>query len=236
MSRIIRDISLPSGKTWKHRPLMKEKNKLLTPAYGRYLIRLTNPFPDFDFSFIKPVRQKAVELLHLRSGDRVLDAGCGPGGSFPFLIDAVGPLGQVVGVELSPTIGANARKRIEKNGWVNVAVIEAAAQTVVLEGIFDGLLMFAAPDVYDSEAALENLFPHLKDNARVAIFGAKFSRHRFGRILNPVLRMMMRLSHSSTPKPTYEPCAVIAKYLDEFEVREYFFGLMFLASGTLRSE
>jgi ubiquinone/menaquinone biosynthesis C-methylase UbiE len=59
---------------------MKEKSKELTPAYGRYLIRLTKPFPNFDFSFIKPVRKKAVELLHLKKGDRVLDAGCGPGG------------------------------------------------------------------------------------------------------------------------------------------------------------
>jgi SAM-dependent methyltransferase len=214
---------------------MKEKNKSLTPAYGRYLISLTKPFPNFDFSFIKPVRQKAVELLHLRSGDRVLDAGCGPGGSFPFLVEAVGPLGQVVGVELSPAICVNARKRVENNGWKNVRVIETAAQTVVLDGTFDGLLMFAAPDVYDSEAALENIFPHLKQNARIVIFGAKFSRQRFGRILNPALRLVMKLSHSSTPKPSYDACPLIARQLDEFEVKEYFFGLMFLASGTLRA-
>jgi SAM-dependent methyltransferase len=214
---------------------MKEKNKSLTPAYGRYLIRLTQPFPNFDFSFIKPIRKKAVESLNLKKGDRVLDAGCGPGGSFPFLVEAVGPLGQVVGVELSPMIGANARKRIEKNGWKNVEIIEASAQKVELTDTFAGLLMFAAPDVYDSEAALRNIFPHMKENARIVLFGAKFSRHRLGALLNPVLRMMMRLSHSSTPKPTYEPCPAIAKYLDGMEVKEYFFGLMFLASGTLRS-
>jgi SAM-dependent methyltransferase len=215
---------------------MKEKAKSLTPAYGRYLIRLTKPFPNFDFSFIKPVRRKAVELLNLEKGHRVLDAGCGPGGSFPFLVDAVGPLGQVVGIELSPTICGNARNRIENNGWKNVEVIEAAAHEAKLNGTFDGLLMFAAPDVYASEAALENIFPHLKENARIVLFGAKFSRHSLGAILNPILRMMMKLSHSSTPKPSYEPCPVIAKYLDGMEVKEYFFGLMFLASGTLRSK
>jgi|SRR5215470_263360 len=76
----------------------------VTPPYFRYLARLIRPFPDFDFSFIRPVRQKAVELLNLRHGDRVLDLGCGPGGSFPYLVAAVGPSGQVVGVEISPEV------------------------------------------------------------------------------------------------------------------------------------
>src|SRR5437870_3019141 len=160
---------------------MKEKRKDLTPPYGR-LARLLRPFPDFDPSFIKPVRQKAVELLDLKEGDRVLDVGCGPGGSFPYLVRAVGQSGQVVGVEISPEISINARRRIDKNGWRNVRVIEATAQDVHLTGTFNGVLMFAAADVYASEEALENIFPYLRENARVVAFGAKLSRHRVGRI------------------------------------------------------
>src|SRR5712692_4203623 len=121
---------------------MKEKRKDLTPPYFRYLVHLIRPFPDFDPSFIKPVRQKAVELLDLKEGDRVLDVGCGPGGSFPYLVRAVGQSGQVVGVEISPEISINARRRIERNGWRNVQVIEATAQDVHLIGTFNGVLMF----------------------------------------------------------------------------------------------
>jgi ubiquinone/menaquinone biosynthesis C-methylase UbiE len=89
----------------------------LTPPYARYLVHLIRPFPDFDFSFIKPLRRKAVQLLQLKPGDRVMDTGCGPGGSFPSLVDAVGSAGEVVGVEISPEIAINARRRIQKNGW-----------------------------------------------------------------------------------------------------------------------
>ena len=71
-------------------------------------------FPDFDFSFIKPVRQRAVELLNLKPGDRVLDVGCGPGGSFPFLVPAVGSSGKVVGVEISPEVSFNARNVLQE--------------------------------------------------------------------------------------------------------------------------
>jgi ubiquinone/menaquinone biosynthesis C-methylase UbiE len=94
---------------------MAQERKDLTPPYG-YLIRLFRPFPDFDPPFIKPVRQKAVELLHLKAGDRVLDVGCGPGGSFPYLVHAVGQSGEVVGIEISPEISAGARRRIAKKG------------------------------------------------------------------------------------------------------------------------
>lgn len=210
---------------------MTQTRRDLTPPYGR-LAYLLRPFPDFDASFIKAVRQKAVELLCLREGDRVLDVGCGPGGSFPYLVRAVGPSGQVIGVEISPVISINARRRIERNQWRNVQVIEADARTVHLTGMFDGLLMFAT-DVILLEEALENIFPHLRDNARVAAFGAKFSSHRLGRILNPVLQMLFKLTFSTTPKPGYAPWRVLAKHVEKLDIEEYWLGLMFLASGSV---
>jgi len=211
---------------------MEQERKDLTPPYG-YLNRLFRAFPDFDPPFIEPVRQKAVELLHLKAGDRVLDVGCGSGGSFPYLVRAVGQSGQVVGVEISPEIIINAKRRIAKNGWRNVQVIEAAAQDVHLTGLFDGLLMFAAADVYATEEALENIAPHLRGNARVAAFGAKLSSKGVGRSLNPVLRMLFNLSFSTTPRPDYEPWRSVAKRVEKLDIEEYFFGLMFLCSGSI---
>jgi demethylmenaquinone methyltransferase/2-methoxy-6-polyprenyl-1,4-benzoquinol methylase len=211
---------------------MTQGRKNLTPPYG-YLIRLVRPFPDFDPPFIKPVRQKAVDLLNLKAGDCVLDVGCGLGGSFPYLVHAVGQSGQVVGVEISPEIGVSARRRIAKNGWRNVQLIEAAAQDVDLTGPFDGLLMFAAADVYGSEEALENIFPHLRENARVAAFGAKLSSKGLGSSLNPFLRLLFNLSFSTTPRPDYEPWRIVAKRVEKLNVEEYFFGLMFLTSGSV---
>lgn len=212
---------------------MKEVSKANTPLYVRTLGRFTSYFPDFDFSFIKPVRKKAVELLNLKPGDRVVDAGCGSGGSFPFLVDAVGPTGSVVGIEISPASKKAAEKRIAKNGWRNVGIIEAPAQTAYLQGKFDGVLMFAAADVYASEEALKKIAPHLKENARVVFFGAKLSRQPAGFILNPIFRMLFKLSFSTTPPLNFEPWQVAASFVEEMEISEYFFGSMFLAWGSL---
>jgi protein-L-isoaspartate O-methyltransferase len=213
---------------------MEPSNEGLTPLYARLLLGLVKPFPDFDFSFIKPMRKRAVRSLRLKPGDRVLDVGCGMGGSFPFLAEAVGPSGEVLGVEISPQAVASARRRIDKNGWPNVQVVQAAAETVSLSGIYDALLMFAAPDVYASEAALANILPHLKAGSRIVFFGAKRSQHRVAGVLNALLKQgLSRLSFATTPLPDDEPWRLVAATVKEFEVEEFFFGTMFLASGSL---
>lgn len=208
-----------------------------TPKYFRYTAPLIRPFADFDFSFIKPVRKRAASLLRLTQGNRVLDVGCGPGGSFPFLLECVGDAGQVIGVEISEEVAANARNRIAKNGWRNAEVIIAPAESVKLSGIFDGLLMFAAPDAYASAPALLNVARYLKDGGRIVIFGAKLTFNMPGRLLNPLLRFAMsRLSFPTTPKITYEPWGLLSKCVKDLEVETYFGGSMFLASGTFCAE
>ncbi|MBT2489602.1 class I SAM-dependent methyltransferase [Streptomyces sp. ISL-96] len=48
-----------------------------------------------------PAYAAAVAALGLRAGDTVLDAGCGTGRALPFLRDAVGPKGSVLGADLT---------------------------------------------------------------------------------------------------------------------------------------
>jgi SAM-dependent methyltransferase len=206
-----------------------------TPPYVRYLARLIRPFPNYDFFFIKSLRQRAVDVLQLQLGGRVLDVGCGPGGTFPFLVDAVGQSGQVVGVEISSEVAINARKRIEANRWTNVQIVEDDARNVRLDGKFDGLVMFAAPDVYASPQALANLLPYLKQDARVVAFGAKLSRRSLAGVPNLIFRSLMKLSFSSTPKLSCEPWSVLKERLGGLEVEEYFFGCMFLAWGSVKT-
>ncbi|MEQ1517172.1 MAG: methyltransferase domain-containing protein [Usitatibacteraceae bacterium] len=205
------------------------------PPYAKHLSRLIRPFSNFDFFFIKNVRRKAVQALQLSPGGKVLDLGCGSGGSFPFLINAVGATGKVVGVDISPQSCDNARRRVNSNGWTNVDVVEAAAHDVVLTDQYDAALMFAAPDVYASATALDNILPSLKDRARIAFFGAKLSRGSLGWLLNPFFLFMCRKLSPATPIPDETPWALLASRLDELEVEELFFGSMFLACGTIRS-
>jgi hypothetical protein len=109
----------------------------------------------------------------------------------------------------------------------------ADARTVELKGKFDGLLMFAAADVYASPQALANLFPYLKDDARVVAFGAKLSRRRLGKVFNLLFRVLWKLSFSSTPALNHEPWTPLKNRVDELHVQEYFFACMFLVWGKV---
>jgi SAM-dependent methyltransferase len=212
------------------------RDRTLSPPYVRYLIRLIRPFPNFDFFFIKSLRERAVAGLQLKPGDRVLDVGCGPGGSFPYLVDAVGESGQVVGVEISPGAAKHANLRIAANGWTNVQVITADASKVELHGRFDALLMFAAPDAYASPQVLANLWPYLKDDARVAAFGAKLSHGSLGKPFNSLFRWMVsKATFPSTPKLDYEPWKMLECRAGPLHVEEYCLRRMFLAFGPTES-
>ncbi len=77
-------------------------------------------------------RERAVPALHLQEGSRVLDIGCGTGLNFPLLLDAVGPTGHVVGVDLSSEMLGVARRKTRNAPPGNVSLIEADAEQLDL--------------------------------------------------------------------------------------------------------
>ena len=72
-------------------------------------------------------RERGVQLLGLRAGDTIVDLGCGTGLSFALLVDAVGPNGRVVGVDASDAMLDVARRRVAKQGWPTVSLVQADA-------------------------------------------------------------------------------------------------------------
>src|ERR1700743_2811685 len=67
-------------------------------------------------------RLRAVQALGLRAGDTVVDLACGTGLNFALLQQAVGPGGQIIGVDLTDAMLARAQDRVKANGWSNVSL------------------------------------------------------------------------------------------------------------------
>lgn len=118
-----------------------------------------------------PVRQLAADHLGLRSGQVVLDAGCGSGGNLDVLRDGVGAEGRVVGVDFSPKMVRRACDRIEANGWVNVEVRGGDLTTDRLDSdAFDAALAtFALSATSDVRAAVENVNQALRPGGRLFV-------------------------------------------------------------------
>ena len=106
-------------------------------------------------------------------GEVVVDVGCGTGVNFDLLRAGVGPTGRIIAVEPCPEMLARARWRVERQGWQNVTLIEAAAEEVTLSGPADAALFCATHDVMRSPQALLNVVSQVNRGGRVVAGGPK---------------------------------------------------------------
>ncbi|MBI1885556.1 MAG: methyltransferase domain-containing protein [Chloroflexi bacterium] len=123
----------------------------------------------------EPLRHEAIARLQLQPGDIVLDLGCGTGLSFPLIEQAIGPEGRLIGIELSPDMLANAQERVERAGWQNATLIQAAAHDAEVPVEADTALFHFIHDIMRSPPALENVFRHVKPGGRVVAAGGKWA-------------------------------------------------------------
>jgi demethylmenaquinone methyltransferase/2-methoxy-6-polyprenyl-1,4-benzoquinol methylase len=186
---------------------------------------------DRRIPMIDRLRSEAVRQLGLNPGDRVIDAGCGNGGSFPFLLEQVGPTGEVVGIEISPEMTRRARNHIHENGWHNVRVIESPAQTAPLDSEFDALLLFAAHEILTSPGALDHLFGHLKAQGGVAAFGAKLTAPPLGCLANPFFRFISKMWLPLSPPIDTQPWRLLVTRLGQIRIEPRLGGVMYIVSG-----
>jgi demethylmenaquinone methyltransferase/2-methoxy-6-polyprenyl-1,4-benzoquinol methylase len=140
------------------------------PAYGERARSYER-----DTEAFQPYRRAVVEALPLRSGQVVLDVGCGTGLCCGLLRDKVGPRGGVVGIEESPEMAAVAREHIAAEGWGNVTVVQSPAEDAEIAVAADAALFCAVHDILQSPDALRNVMKKLRPGARVAAGGGKWA-------------------------------------------------------------
>jgi SAM-dependent methyltransferase len=117
-----------------------------------------------------PPGRLAMDRLGLQPGQRVLDLGCGPGGTTVEIARRVGPGGRAVGVDIAEGMLEAGRRRAAREGVDNIEFVHADVQVSDLgEGQFDvafsqfGLMFFADP-----VAAFTNIRRALRPGGRLA--------------------------------------------------------------------
>ena len=74
-------------------------------------------------------RSRCVELLSIESGDIVLDLGCGSGLNQPFVAEAVGAEGRIIGLDASSAMLGLAEERAREKGYADrLRLIEGDAR------------------------------------------------------------------------------------------------------------
>jgi demethylmenaquinone methyltransferase/2-methoxy-6-polyprenyl-1,4-benzoquinol methylase len=85
-------------------------------------------------------RRRAVQALQLRPGDSVVEIACGTGLNFALIEQEIGSEGRIIGVDLTDAMLAQARHRIETNGWRNVSLVQAEAAEFEFPSGVDAIL------------------------------------------------------------------------------------------------
>jgi ubiquinone/menaquinone biosynthesis C-methylase UbiE len=142
------------------------------------------------------MRRKTVAAMSLRPGDAVLEVGVGSGRNLPYLLDAAGPGGAVVGVDLSAGMLAEARKLVDRRGAADVHLIEANAATVEYDRDFDAVLFslsYSAMPADVRPAAVDRAWDRLRPGGRLVILDGGVARTRLRPIIAPIARQLVKL-------------------------------------------
>lgn len=131
------------------------------------------------------------KLLHLGSGGRLLDVGCGTG---KLLSHYTTNFGECIGVERSPSMLAEAQRNLRGK---NIALLRGSADNVweLVDGDFDAITMAGVAQYLASDeiaAFVMRASTRLRLGGRVAIFDIIHSR-------KAVLRMMGLGRHKDVP-------------------------------------
>ena len=176
-------------------------------------------------------RQRAVDVLRLAKGDRVVDMGCGTGRNFALLERAVGPGGAVIAVDVSEAMLARARHRADRNGWSNVELVRSDAATYGFPAAVDGVLStYTLVVIPEYDRVIERACQALKEGKRFVVLDQKLPSGPASRLV-PLLDLLSRPLDYSRIVGERRLWESIRRHAGNVRVEELYFGFVYLAVG-----
>lgn len=116
-----------------------DAHQTFVQAHGA-LIHWARLYDAMFSSLLRPTGERMIQLGQIKAGDRVLDAGCGPGSLSLMIKACTGSLGAVYAIDAAREMAALARRKADAAGMdINVQV--GQLQTLPFpDGIFDVVL------------------------------------------------------------------------------------------------
>jgi len=181
-------------------------------------------------------RLQAVRALGLRPGATVVDVACGTGLNFSLLEQAIGPNGRIVGVDLTDAMLAQARQRIETNGWRNVSLVQADAAEFDFPTKVDAILStYALSHVPDCGDVIAHGAAALSRGGRWVVLDLKAPDNLprwLAQIGIAVGRRFGSIDEWAARRPWEAVHAAMQDELADLSWTELCFGTAFLAAGS----
>ncbi|EMA54096.1 class I SAM-dependent methyltransferase [Halococcus thailandensis] len=191
-------------------------------------------------------RERAVESLALSPGDTVVEMGCGTGANLPYLREAVGPSGTVVGIDFTHGMLGRARRHVATAGWTNVHLVRGDATAPPIERADAVLASFVVGMLGDPAAVVEDWLALVRSGGRVALLDATRSTRTSAKPLDAAFRFFVAASAPPTrklryPTPPWKPLdervtaarQPLEEHTEEYDSTEFALGFVRLASGRV---
>ena len=158
------------GLIWR---LYSRRREIPCPSWLGWMVEMDNPFTKVNRA------QTIIQLLDVKPGMRVLDAGCGPGRLTLPLAEAVGPHGSVTALDLQEGMLSRVREKVQNAGLQNVELMQAGLGKGKLpQSCFDrALLVTVLGEIPDQVAALKEIHSALKADGILSVTEVIFDPH-----------------------------------------------------------
>ena len=196
----------------------------------RRLYSLVARIYDFRVGPFLRGRKRAIEALRPRAGDTVLDLACGTGLDFAHIIEWIGPKGRVVGVDFTRPMLKRARRKLARNHWDGLTLLEGDATNLPLAAnSCDAVICsYAMAIIPDYRRAIAEAVRVLKPGGRLVLLEPKRGSSPWARALTPLVALS-GLSVVHLDRRAWEE---LPGLLEDVSHRDYLGGLVYIASGT----
>ena len=181
-------------------------------------------------------RLQAIQALGLCAGGSVVDIACGTGVNFPLLEEAIGLDGRIVGVDLTDAMLAQARDRVETNGWSNISLVQADAADFDFRTEVDAILStYALTQVPECAEVIAHGAAALSEGGRWVVLDLKVPANTPGwlaQLGTAILRPFASIDEWIVRRPWEAIRTAMQEELADLSWTELCFGTAFLAAGS----
>ena len=189
---------------------------------------------DASCKYIDEIRAAAIRGLELSDVDVAFDIACGTGKTLCEVAARVGVQGRAIGIEHSPEMAAIARRRAAAAQFADrFTLIQSAVEEAQFPLDANAILFCYTHDVLQSVTALENIFRHAANGARVAVVGNRLQSWCWAAPLN-IWVCWRGWRYLTTFRGFRQPWRGLLPYCPDLRVvKTFHLGMSYLAVGRV---